>query len=206
MALTHPPDAVRVTRGHGKLEKFLSAWRARKANRLIPPEARSGRVLDVGCGSFPYFLTHTEFAEKHGADRVIDPMWKPAPDVTLHNVDLDAEMKFPFPEGHFTIVTMLAVFEHIRPTFLVPTLAECRRVLKAGGRLVLTTPAPWTDGILRLMGRTGLVSLQELNEHKGAYGPLFIRSCMHDAGFAPEQIRTGYFQFGLNVWATATKT
>ena len=37
------------------LEKFLSAQRCRMANRLIEPQHRQGRVLDVGCGSYPFF-------------------------------------------------------------------------------------------------------------------------------------------------------
>ncbi len=203
----HPPSAVtetpaiRPTRGHGLLEGTLSAWRARIANRLIPPAARSGRILDVGCGTFPTFLANTEFAEKHGIDRLVDPT--AAPGLRLQQVDLEHLSRLPFDDAHFDAVTLLAVFEHVRPRLLVPLLAECRRVLKPGGTLILTTPAPWTDGLLRLLARMRLVSREEIDEHKGAYGPVFIRHACHDAGFDLAHVRTGYFQGGLNVWAAA---
>jgi hypothetical protein len=47
------------TRGRGLLEPWLAKMRAQRANRLIPAELRAGRILDIGCGSFPYFLSHT---------------------------------------------------------------------------------------------------------------------------------------------------
>lgn len=50
-----------VTRGHGVLEPLLAKLRAKKANALIPEPARAGRILDVGCGSFPFFLSGTRF-------------------------------------------------------------------------------------------------------------------------------------------------
>jgi len=60
------------TRGHGALEGYLARRRARKANQLIPSESRSGRLLDIGCGSYPYFLATTRFAEKWGVDQVFE--------------------------------------------------------------------------------------------------------------------------------------
>lgn len=59
-----PAVNSRFTRGKGYLEPFLARQRARTANRLIPAELRSERILDVGCGTFPYFLLRTEFEKK----------------------------------------------------------------------------------------------------------------------------------------------
>ena len=75
---TNPEPARRPTRGSGLLEPFLARLRARKANRLIPAHLRSGRILDVGCGSFPYFLSHTEFAEKFALDQAQRPAEAPS--------------------------------------------------------------------------------------------------------------------------------
>lgn len=56
------------TRGKGLLESVLAGMRARKANQLIPDELRTGRILDIGCGAYPYFLSHTFFHEKAAID------------------------------------------------------------------------------------------------------------------------------------------
>src|SRR5690606_9300954 len=61
---------TRVTRGKGRLEAFLARHRAQMANRLIPDELRSGTIVDIGCGSYPYFLSTTDFAHRYGLDRV----------------------------------------------------------------------------------------------------------------------------------------
>ena len=53
-----------VTRGHGLLESLLARLRANGANKLIPSEFRNGRILDIGVGSYPYFLSHTSFVNK----------------------------------------------------------------------------------------------------------------------------------------------
>ncbi|HBE45379.1 MAG TPA: hypothetical protein DDW17_08060 [Deltaproteobacteria bacterium] len=44
------------------------------ANSFISPYLRQGRILDIGCGSFPYFLKNTEFAEKYGIDKTVSDM------------------------------------------------------------------------------------------------------------------------------------
>jgi hypothetical protein len=43
----------RFTRGKGFFEPFLARLRAKKANRLITKDLRGGRILDIGCGTFP---------------------------------------------------------------------------------------------------------------------------------------------------------
>ncbi len=64
------------TRGKGLLEPTLAKLRTRRANHLIPPGLRTGRILDIGCGSFPYFLSHTSFEEKFAVDQlpVVHPL------------------------------------------------------------------------------------------------------------------------------------
>ncbi len=51
-----------VTRGYGLLENYLNRRRCAVANRLIPSSLRKGRILDIGCGTFPSFPYSTSFA------------------------------------------------------------------------------------------------------------------------------------------------
>jgi SAM-dependent methyltransferase len=199
------PDApARPTRGSGLLEPFLARLRARKANSLIPPHLRSGRILDVGCGSFPYFLAHTEFAEKFALDQAERPATAPS-GVEWHTLDLHRVEHFPFPDSHFHAVTMLAVIEHLDPERLVGLFREVRRTLVPGGVLVLTTPAPWSDSLLHFMAWIGLVSEEEIEEHQFPYNLPLIGWYFGTAGFNMRKLRFGYFEAWLNLWAVAER-
>lgn len=198
---------VTVTRGHGKLEAFLARQRTRRANLLIPSKSRAGRILDVGCGTFPYFLSSTRFTEKWGLDRVVTPGESQnarGQKMTLLRHDI-AGAPLPFPDDHFDVITMLAVFEHIEIGDLRRLLCEVRRVLKPGGCYILTTPNGWTDGLLHFMSRLNLVSSEEIDEHQDAYTPARIGDLLHNAGFTPQKTQLGTFEMGANVWAKARK-
>ncbi|OPY79692.1 MAG: hypothetical protein A4E64_00336 [Syntrophorhabdus sp. PtaU1.Bin058] len=198
-----------VTRGYGLLETFLAKKRAGMANRLIPPRLRTGRILDIGCGTTPYFLMNTSFHERYGLDKVTRSDEKTvasADSIVLAGFDIERAEKIPFEDDYFDAVTMLAVFEHILPGHLPAVVKEIRRILKPGGMYILTTPAWWTDRLLRFMARLMLVSPAEIEEHKDRYSRGKIASVLQQGGFTTENIRTGYFEIGMNIWATATKT
>lgn len=134
-----------VTRGYGLLEPYLAKLRAEKANSLIPSHLRQGRILDIGCGSHPYFLSHTSFAEKFSIDQQ-----EPAQDYKEINwmvLDLNKDMQIPFTNSYFSVITLLAVIEHLNPNMIVNLFKEIYRILEPGGILIITTPANWTTGI-----------------------------------------------------------
>lgn len=191
------------TRGNGILEPYLARIRATKANDLIPEHLRSGRILDIGCGSFPYFLSHTSFREKYAIDQQ-------SPNLQIHGIqwyelELNSNPKLPFEDGFFNVITMLALLEHLDPNKLVCLFAEAFRALRTGGVLILTTPSGWSDGILRWMAKVNLVSKEEINEHKYAYTLPLIGWYFGKAGFEMEKVRFGYFEFMLNMWAVSEK-
>lgn len=194
----------KITRGHGLLEKFLGQQRIKQANTLIPARLRSGRILDIGSGTIPFFLLNTEFKEKFG----MDPSTSDAvsyKDIALIKTDIEKEARFPFGDNYFDVITMLAVFEHIDPGKLTDVLSEAVRVLKPGGRFILTTPAPWSDKLLRFMAQLQLVSPEEIQEHKGAYSHAAIADYLYKSGLDRSKMNFGYFELYLNIWACADK-
>ncbi len=185
------------------LEPTLARLRARLANRLIPPNVRSGRILDIGCGSYPYFLAHTSFKEKFAVDQL--PMAEPPLGITFHSLDLNYNPSLPFDESYFSAVSMLAVIEHLDPVRLIELFRETRRVLLPGGLVVVTTPAAWSDRLLRTMASLRLVSKEEIDEHVYPYTLPLLGWYSGSAVLEMQKLRFGCFEFGLNMWAIATK-
>ena len=176
------------------------------------PADRSGALLDVGCGTFPYFLTQVRFARRVGLDRhVADEAPKhpqypsEAAGLELHNFDIDHAERLPFDDATFDVVTMLAVFEHIRPERMPILLSEIERVLKPGGRVILTTPSWWTERILTAMAELRLVSAEEIDEHQPHYSPKTIRAAFENSNFRGKPVKIGTFELGMNTWAVVEK-
>lgn len=177
------------------------------ADKLIPAELRKGRLLDIGCGTTPYFLSHTDFQEKYGIDRVLEPQKIKEAKGEIHLLPYNVEevTALPFPDEYFSAVTMLAVFEHIEPDRLPFLLNEIYRVLTKEGIYVLTVPAAWTEGLLKLIAKFGLLDAPLLAEHKGVYPPEKIRAFFESSPFSSAKLAFGCFEAGANTWATAQK-
>ncbi len=195
-----------MTRGKGLLEPLLADLRAHRANKLIPSTLRTGRILDIGCGTYPYFLAHTSFAEKFAIDQLPLPQ-KTAFELKIESFTLDLEIEphLPFDNNYFEAVTLLAVVEHLDPALMAKLFQEVYRTLKPGGMVVLTTPAAWSDGLLKFMASINLVSAEEIHEHAYAYTLPLLGWYFGQAGFEMTKVKFGYFEFMLNMWATAQK-
>jgi SAM-dependent methyltransferase len=198
-------SSQRFTRGRGLLEPLLAKMRAQRANSLIPPELRAGRILDIGCGSFPYFLSHTVFQQKFAVDQLPPSEQGQRLDIQWYTLDLNSEPKLPFEDNFFSAVSLLAVVEHLNPTSMAALFTETYRVLQPGGVVIMTTPAAWSDGLLKLMARIGLVSAEEIHEHVFAYTLPLLGWYFGRGGFEMTKVDFGYFEFMLNMWAVAKK-
>lgn len=191
------------------LENALARQRERMANRIIQARApRAYRLLDIGCGSFPFFLSRSPFREKYGVDQHVDDQVVASladAGVTLLRHDVEKTHRLPFRSEFFDVVSMLAVFEHIRSTRLPCLIREIHRVLRPGGIYVLTTPARWTEPILNVLSRCRLISSVEIDEHEETYTHDRITSMLAAGGFDPGRMERGSFELGMNLWVCAIK-
>lgn len=190
------------TRGTGLLEVFLTKQRARKANSFISKEHRKGKILDIGCGSYPYFLTSIDFKEKYGIDPLLTS--SKLENITLEKLDV-TKNKLPFTDNFFDVVTMLAVFEHLDNEDLETLLNDVRRILKINGIFVMTTPSPLGHKVLHVMTKMNLVSPEEIHEHKHNHPKEKIEGILITSGFEKRNIRGGFFELFMNMWFTAVK-
>lgn len=196
-------NTLSLTRGNGYFESYLAKLRARMANMLIPQDLRNGRILDIGCGTYPYFLSHTYFKEKHAIDRLSTS--NSVEGIQWLNLDLNKATTLPYKENYFSVVTLLAVIEHLDPEKLSILLQDTYRILTPNGRLIMTTPASWSDGLLKFLAKIHVVSKDEIDEHVYAYTLPLLGWYLGQAGFKMSNVNFGYFEFYLNLWATASK-
>lgn len=203
-------NKVSYTRGYGLLEKYLAKKRGKMAEKLIPGHYRGGAILDIGCGAFPFFLVNTKFRTRYGLDkidreeRVIKPDGE-ANGVCLVNYDIEEAGRMPFIDDWFDVVTMLAVVEHILPGRLPFFFQEVYRVMRQGGLFIMTTPAAWAGGLLRVMGKLRLVSPVEIAEHKETYSQEKLLSFFKESGFLMEKVQMGYFECWMNIYVVIEK-
>jgi len=196
----------KVTRGSGVLENILAQQRIKIAIKNIPESSRKGKILDVGCGKGAFLLKTINFKYKFGIDLNVNLKdFKSKPNFKLIQHDIRKIKDLNFKKDFFDVITILAVIEHIYENETIVLLKELRKILKKNGILILTTPAKWTDRLLRLLSLLNIVSKQEINEHKQLFTPKKINKILIKAGFDKNKIKIGSFEFGLNLYAVAIK-
>jgi len=195
----------RVTRGFGVLEKFLSIRRMITAQKLIRKYKKSGKILDIGCGTYPLFLINTKFEEKFGIEQDIKNMEVKSLNLHLKKHDICSNLKFPFKEKYFDVITMLAFIEHLGTKQLERILKVSYSLLKKDGVLIITTPASWSNIPLKIMAKLRLVSPEEIHEHKNLYSLQELNNSLIKANFKQRDVQSGYFEFFLNLWCCAKK-
>jgi SAM-dependent methyltransferase len=133
------------------------AWERRRA--LLLGEARAGeRVLDLGCGAGRFVAALAEAgAEPVGvelAEAALERARANVPDADLRLLDADGSI--PLQHASIDLVWCSEVLEHVPDT--AGLLSEVRRVLRTGGRLLVTTPS-------HDLPRRALIALARFDRH-----------------------------------------
>lgn len=153
------------------------------SGRNGPQESRpSGFAIDIGCGG-----GYTA--------KILEPRWRTvAADLSQEALQLSQQrgvsrlcqvdmtrFSLPFKNNSFDLILALDVIEHVEDD--VRALAECRRILKDDGLLIVTVPAfmwlwsPWDDAL----------------GHRRRYTATSLADSLHRAGLAVKKLSYSFF-------------
>jgi SAM-dependent methyltransferase len=171
-------------------DRLLQQWRVRRALPWVRPGAH---VLDVGCADGALFdIGRDRIASGLGLDLNPPQEWRGGtgterisggfPDAVPHGDSYDA-------------IVMLAVVEHVPEPDLGMWAKHCERLLRPGGRVVITVPAPLVDHILHVGIALRILDGMEAHQHHG-FDPRQVPAVFTQAGLELEVAKR--FQLGLN--------
>jgi ubiquinone/menaquinone biosynthesis C-methylase UbiE len=125
---------------------LINAYYERPAMLELAGDVAGRRILDAGCGSGPLFAALRERgAIVTGIDKSAGML-----EIARRRLGGDADLRvaelgsaLPFPDDTFDDVTASLVLHYLEDWG--PALAELRRVLKPGGRLIVSVDHPFAE-------------------------------------------------------------
>ncbi|MCW5199156.1 class I SAM-dependent methyltransferase [Desulfobulbus sp. F1] len=159
-------------------------------------------LLDIGCGFNYSFLSEVEQYIEHGTG--IDFKVNEIYSEKISTIKMLLDETLNFSDCSFDAVTMLAVLEHIDKPIHI--FSEIYRVLKPGGKLILTVPGKKAKPLLEFLAfKIGIVSRAEIEDHKKYYDLEEISQLVLNINEF-EIIKHEHFQFGMNNFCVIKKS
>jgi SAM-dependent methyltransferase len=129
-------------------KNLVNAYYERPAMLALAGDVAGRRILDAGCGAGALFAVLRERgAIVTGIDQSAGML-----KLARRRLDGDADLRvaelgapLPFPDGAFDDVTASLVLHYLKDWG--PALAELRRVLKPGGRLIVSVNHPYAENL-----------------------------------------------------------
>lgn len=189
------------TKDFNPLDNLLAYWRLYQAAGLIE---QNDRVLDFGCGYQAYLLKKIRKKINYGIgidyearDAIIGD--------NIKIINYTYKNKLPFPDQYFDKVVILAVIEHFCEKDADKLFLEINRILKQGGKIILSTPTTFGKNIMEFLANTlKIISSKEISDHKKYYCKKDFERIAAKTGFDVQSFKT--FQFGINSLCVLKKT
>jgi 2-polyprenyl-3-methyl-5-hydroxy-6-metoxy-1,4-benzoquinol methylase len=181
-------EGVRFTTPLEWLVEGMRRWRIYRLSHF----ARTGRALDIGCGSgrFLRALRHSGW-EVAGLELNDDTATAAR---TVHGLMVETALE-AFADSSFDLITITHVLEHIRDPHQM--LADCVRLLKPGGVIAVAVPnidswqARWTrDGWFHL----------DLPRHLWHFSETWLSAALIERGFEQKKVRRMDFAHNIFGW------
>jgi SAM-dependent methyltransferase len=191
----------------GTLERFLT---------LVPgPRSSETTLVDIGC-----YQPSVGFYFKLGwrsviglfvdeGEATVTESYEDATGASARFIRSDVESaRLPIGDATVDVVLMLQVWEHfaIDP---MHALWEVNRVLKPGGRVVLSTPngASWQYALRIFRGQAAWAGMEftgfSHNRHNRLYDCTELKTILEQAGFHVGRCATADFGLGVTHWSSA---
>ena len=174
----------------GILSPLLEFWRMKKAVPWI-----KGSILDIGCGSgnlLKYLIKEINYLGVDILDEAITKAKKVYP--THKFILLKDVEQFKLSVGKYDTIVVLAVLEHLKnPHSFIMELIDH---LEEEGRIIITTPVPFSDKILHFGNKFGLFSQEAHEEHENYFDKSTLSSLISEC--ALKELHYEKFEFGLN--------
>lgn len=213
---THHPESPAPTEGrlirwasfYDLLTNIMTLGRIRRLRSLTVDQTllKAGeKVLDVGCGTGGVTIPAKLRVGKTGTAAGIDPAPEMIAVARKKAVRAGLEIDFrigvieslPFPDETFNAVTSSLMMHHLPKPVRVKGLAEIRRVLKPGGRILIADmirPSP------SFLGHLGSLVLH--HGHSVQFGIEDLSALLKEAGFEKVKQLDDYFLTIGFVYAT----
>jgi SAM-dependent methyltransferase len=183
----------------------FGVWLSQRAIRRWLPAGKI-TVVELGCGfrATQLVALGDRIARAVAVDFAIAPEVKALPNFTCHEGPIEDTLP-TLERGVFDAVLLISVLEHLRDA--PAALAAAHSLLKPGGVLLINVPTWRGKWFLEFSAfRLGLSPATEMDDHKMYYDKRDLWPLLVSAGFRPSGINLRYHKFGLNLFASATKT
>ena len=185
-----------MIKSYAPAEFLFQRLRIRQVERHIPV---GGVLVDIGCDCDQTLIKRMAMKMKKCIGIDIAVSARKSGNVEI--LQQDIQKKIDLPSNTANAITILAVLEHMKhPKDII---AECHRILKKDGVLLITVPSAAGRPILELFALVGIVRKEMIEQHENYFTKDQLRALCQRAGFRKVDVRS--FEFGYNTFVKATK-
>jgi SAM-dependent methyltransferase len=169
--------------------EFFSATHSQSIAAIVRHYCRRGPVADIGCGTGDLLVALIgEGLEVVGVDdspEIVAAARRRLPGATLA---VASATSLPFEDASMGGVLLVEVIEHLDDETLNGALVEARRVLRTGGRLVITTPNQ-ENIVAAAVQCPDCGSQFHPMQHVRSWSAATLARALSSHGFQPESVR-----------------